>query len=303
MKWTKLGRIIAPDPQIGWMADFTGPSFADVEDENSDEISIYVTGRDGANRSRIGIVYFNMKTQKIRSITPEPVISLGEKGAFDQNGTGYPIIVPNGDKKFMYYVGWIPCVLVPFHNECGLAVQQKDGQYERVTKAALLPPNAEEYLGIGSSYVLREAPGKWKMWYTCFHRWGGEGEHKHFYDIKYAESKNGIDWVRPNILCITFKDDGEYAIGKPSVLFHEGRYHMWFVYRGERYKIGYAVSEDGKSWERLDHLAGIDWSEEGWDSEMVCYPHVFTWKNELYMLFNGNGYGKTGVGLAKLESW
>ena len=42
-------------------------------------------------------------------------------------------------------------------------------------------------------------------------------------------------------------------------------------------------------------------SESGWDSEMVCYPYVFEYNDKLYMLYNGNGYGKTGIGLAVLE--
>ena len=34
---------------------------------------------------------------------------------------------------------------------------------------------------------------------------------------------------------------------------------------------------------------------------MVCYPYVFEYNDKLYMLYNGNGYGKTGIGLAVLE--
>jgi hypothetical protein len=46
----------------------------------------------------------------------------------------------------------------------------------------------------------------------------------------------------------------------------------------------------------------FDVSEEGWDSEMMCYPYVFDHKGERYMLYNGNGYGKSGFGIAKLIS-
>ena len=49
---------------------------------------------------------------------------------------------------------------------------------------------------------------------------------------------------------------------------------------------------------RNDELAGIDVSPEGWDSEMICYPYIFEHRGLLYMLYNGNGYGKTGFGLA-----
>ena len=44
----------------------------------------------------------------------------------------------------------------------------------------------------------------------------------------------------------------------------------------------------------------IDVSDDGWDSEMICYPFVFDHKGKRYMLYNGNDYGKKGFGLAIL---
>lgn len=123
---------------------------------------------------------------------------------------------------------------------------------------------------------------------------------KHYYHIKYAESLNGIDWERKGIVCIDFKSNDEYAIARPCVLKEEGIYKMWYSYRGESYRIGYAESKDGIQWERKDKEAGIDVSATGWDSEMICCPHVFEHNGEKYMLYNGNGYGKTGIGLAVL---
>ncbi len=40
---------------------------------------------------------------------------------------------------------------------------------------------------------------------------------------------------------------------------------------------------------------------DGWDSEMIDYPFDFDHKGHRYMLYNGNGYGKTGFWLAVLE--
>ena len=51
---------------------------------------------------------------------------------------------------------------------------------------------------------------------------------------------------------------------------------------------------------RKDEEVGVDISESGWDYEMICYPFVWEHKGEKYMLYNGNSYGKTGVGLAIL---
>lgn len=79
---------------------------------------------------------------------------------------------------------------------------------------------------------------------------------------------------------------------------------MWFSYRsgtGETYRIGYAISSDGKQWKLALNETGIDVSASGWDSEMIEYPFVFDHEGRRYMLYNGNGYGKTGFGLAVLE--
>ncbi len=58
------------------------------------------------------------------------------------------------------------------------------------------------------------------------------------------------------------------------------------------------LKEDGLHWVRSDQDAGIDASESGWDSEMIEYTYVFTHKGTKYMLYNGNGYGTDGIGLA-----
>ena len=77
---------------------------------------------------------------------------------------------------------------------------------------------------------------------------------------------------------------------------------MWYCHRGLTYRIGYAESRDGIHWNRLDHLSGIDVSQDGWDSEMIEYPFVFDHKGKRYMLYAGNGFGKTGFGIAVLTN-
>jgi hypothetical protein len=80
---------------------------------------------------------------------------------------------------------------------------------------------------------------------------------------------------------------------------------MWYSYRGnndiQTYRIGYAESINGVDWIRKDEEVNFDTSKKDWDSEMVCYPFVFIYKNDKYMLYNGNNYGKTGIGLSKLK--
>ena len=52
---------------------------------------------------------------------------------------------------------------------------------------------------------------------------------------------------------------------------------------------------------RDDAHAGLDVSDEGWDSEMVSYPHLFELDGRVHMLYLGNQVGRGGFGLATLE--
>jgi hypothetical protein len=141
------------------------------------------------------------------------------------------------------------------------------------------------------------------MWYGSTNTWdAGNGEMLHV--INYASSYDGHRWKREG-LSVPYKLNTAQAFSRPTVIGSlQLGYQMWFSYRsgtGEKYRIGYAVSEDGKHWQLALEKAGIDVSKEGWDSEMIAYPFVFDHKDERYMLYNGNGYGKTGFGLAILE--
>jgi len=104
------------------------------------------------------------------------------------------------------------------------------------------------------------------------------------------------------------KFEGE-ANARPCVLKEDGLYKMWYCYRGsidyrtdkrQSYRLGYAESADGISWIRKDEQVGIDVSEDGWDSTMICYPYVYVHKGRKYLLYNGNGFGESGIGYAVL---
>jgi hypothetical protein len=235
-----------------------------------------------------------------QDLSRSPVLSFSEPGAFDENGVSYPYVVRKGQKVFLYYNGWMPTVLTPFQIHLGLAVSSDGDHFERASRAPILERTNDDHLSIGSVGVLDD-DGLWRMWYTSFVRWGRKAsQHKHYYLIKYAESDDGIHWRRDNTVCIDFRDTDEFSICRPSVIRHDGLYHMWFSYRGRHYRIGYAWSEDGIHWQRRDDLAGIDVSETGWDSESVCYSYVFRHMDALHMLYCGNEYGRDGLGLARL---
>ena len=77
---------------------------------------------------------------------------------------------------------------------------------------------------------------------------------------------------------------------------------MWFGYKQDFYRIGYAESLNGINWIRKDHIVNIDVSKDGFDSEMLEYASVVRYKSGYAMFYNGNNYGYDGIGLA-ISEW
>jgi hypothetical protein len=172
LKWEKSGKIISPQKDIFWMQTWTGASFA-RQIKDTSVVEIFVTGRDDKNRSRIGKVYVDFSQNfRILSIDKDPVFSLGDLGAFDENGVSYPWLFSQGNNNYMLYVGWRPTVLTPFTNGLGLAIEFTNGKFERISKAPILPLNNDDYLSIGSSCIYVES-NVIRLYYTSFLKWGG----------------------------------------------------------------------------------------------------------------------------------
>ncbi len=152
--------------------------------------------------------------------------------------------------------------------------------------------------------------GKWMMWYLSCTKWQViNGRTEPFYLVKYAESSDGILWRPTNHECLGY-DEFTNAIGRPCVLTENGIYKMLYSYRSAKgyrtdqkqsYRLGYAESVNGINWVRKDEEVGINRSKRGWDAEMICYCHICEHKGRKYLLYNGNGFGRSGFGYAILE--
>ena len=301
MKWEKLGLIISPG-KYEWIVNHAQNPFSETIE--SDIYKIHFAGRDKRNRARGGwaVIDINNPT-KLLDFSDAPSIDLGRIGCFDDSGVMPSCIVDKDGQKYMYYTGWSKAITTPFTFYTGLMVSSDGGKsFERYSLAPVLGRSFHDPFLTCSPWVIIEN-NVWKMWYVSGTGWDVSNkdiEAKHFYNIKYAESEDGIHWNNNGIICIDFLKD-EYAIARPTVLKENNIYKMWYCFRGgfNRYRAGYAESQDGIKWTRKDNLVGIDVSSSGWDSEMICYPCILKNNGNDYLLYNGNDYGRTGVGLAK----
>ena len=258
--------------------------------------------------------YFELSKDNLQIIVDRdnPVVEHGNRGSFDWAGImPTAIMTPDESTVFLYYIGWSVRKDVPYHNNLGLLVSKDNGvNFKKFSDGPVFSTSYKEPGYVGTISIIFDE-GIFKGWYLSCRSWiEDEGNFEPVYDIKYATSKNGIDWDPSNITCISLEKD-EGGLSQASVIKENGIYHMWFSARKKKdfrknkdnsYRILYATSSDGISWVRKDKSFGLSISPEGWDSEMVEYPCVVKENKDLYMFYNGNNFGKSGIGLAKWKN-
>ncbi len=301
MKWEKKGQIFLPAGQYDWVKTHAMLPVADhIKDDN---FRIYFSGRDASNISRTGFIEIDLKApSKILHLSEKPIIDIGELGSYDDNGISPTCIVNHDGKKYFYIMGWNKGSKVRAAEVSGLAISNDDGKtFKRYSRAPVLDrTDKEPYTILVVSCIIIEN-GIWRMWYDSADRWINEELPR--YNIKYAESTDGINWKREGLVSVDYKHENETRVSRASIIKDDGIYKMWYCYAMGTggYTMGYAESPDGLQFKRMDDKVGIELSSSGWDSEMICYPNVFKHKEETYMLYCGNGYGRAGFGYAVLR--
>jgi len=296
LTWRRLGRLALDTSRATWAA--THAALPALEPLGDGRWAVYLSLRDPDGRARVGRTVLDMRgTPALAPLDADPVLDLGTLGAFDDSGVTTSCLVAHGEARYLYYTGWSRGVTVPFYLAAGVAVSQRGGPFVRRSAAPLLDRSPADLFLTASPFVTIE-DGCWRMWYVSATEWRATAAGpRHYYNIRYAESADGIDWSRDGRICLDYRDAEEHAFARPWVVRDPDAYRMWFAVRGNRYRIEMAESPDGNRWTRHGD-ASLEAAPEGWDSGMVEYPCLFDWHGERYMLYNGSDYGRTGVGLA-----
>jgi len=302
-KWRKLGLLYCPSddgqhPKLLSHAANPLPVLLD-----GDAYRIFFSGRDSDNRSSVGAVDIDIANQKIIQAHHQPFFEHGPEGSFYADGVSIGNCYEVDGIQYMLFMGWQNPKDGHWRGDIGRLVVQPDLTLELEHEVPFMESNNNDPLSLSYPWVTKNATDDYCMWYGSTETWdAGNGEMLHV--INYASSTDGHNWTREG-LAIPYKLGKAQVFSRPTVMRNmEMGCEMWFSYRsgnGTMYRLGYAFSEDRRQWKVSLDDAGIDVSAVGWDSEMIEYPFVFNHNSQRYMLYNGNGYGKSGFGLAILE--
>ncbi len=302
-QWKKLGLLYAPpvaDRHPKLLTHAANPLPVHLE---GDVYRIFYSGRDERNRSSVGAVDIDIVQRKVVTDHCDPFFEHGAEGGFYSDGVSIGNCYVAGGVRYMLFMGWQNPSGGHWRGDIGRLIVTPDLTLKLDTEQPFLSSDSTDPISLSYPWVEANPNGEYDMWYGSTLTWeAGNGEMLHV--INHATSRDGHAWSRKG-LAVPYEIGIAQAFSRPTVVANRGRdIEMWYSYRsgaGEKYRIGYAHSADGEKWKLDLNEVGIDVSFSGWDSEMIEYPFVFDHNGSRYMLYNGNGYGKTGFGLAVLE--
>lgn len=302
MRWQKLGRLYTPSSRHPKLASHAANPLA-IQLEG-DVYRVFFSGRDQSNRSSVGFVDVDLHRRSVVREHESPVFEHGLPGSFYSHGVSIGCHYRVGTSRSILFMGWQVPPDGHWRGDIGRLTLADDLETLSLEdEHPFLGADEEDRLSLSYPWIERQPNGDFRMWYGSTESWdAGNGEMLH--PIKLATSDDGVAWRRLGV-AVPYRLGEAQAFSRPTLARRpDGSYDMWFSYRGNaqrRYRIGYAFSQDGIRWSLRLGETGIDVSEAGWDSEMIEYPYVFDHGSERYMLYNGNGYGASGFGLAVLD--
>jgi predicted GH43/DUF377 family glycosyl hydrolase len=298
MRWRKLGLVYTPDGKRPWaLSHAMLPTPLLLAD---DLVRLYVSHTDEHTVGRVGYIDIRLSDPtRVLGVADRPLLDIGDPGTFDDNGVTACSVVPVTNALRLYYAGVQLQRKIPYTLFSGVAISSgPDGPFRRQSRVPVLDRVEAELFSRTAPFVMHEN-GRWRMWYVGGSGWV-EGKDKLLpsYSMRHIESEDGLVWNEPSTECFA-PQGAEIGFGRPFIVHEGAAYRMWYAVRYRTgYDIGYATSSDGLRWTRRDNEAGIARSQTGWDSEMICFPAVIPRPKQWIMFYNGNGYGRTGVGVA-----
>lgn len=306
-RWRKLGLVFAVAGGRPWSVSHAQMPTPLVL---GDRIRVFYSTRDARNRSATG--FFDVAATdptRVMLDHAHPVLGPGSPGTFDDCGAMASAVVEVDGEIRLYYQGWNVRTTVPFQTAIGLAISRDAGRsFERHSVGPVLDRSPADPLFCSMPTVMHH--DGWRMWYASGVEWRATADGMEpRYHLHQAVSTDGIRWT-PEGVALDFATPEEGGIARPAVAVGAGGWHLWYCvrhwrnYRGgaaSAYRICSAQSADGIHWRRDTQPPVVDVSPAGWDSEMTAYPAVVDACGSRYMFFNGNGFGRSGIGVAVAE--
>lgn len=270
----------------------------------ADCIRVFFSSCDAELRGRIFCVDLSLDhPHTVIHFDPAPVLDLGAAGSFDADGVNPCHLEIVDDVWRLYYVGWQRLSQdVPYTLLAGLALSDDRGKtFVRWKYEPVLPATPDERYFRTAPFVRRVGDG-FEMLYIGGNRFVGSPSGKLLprYAIRRSRSMDGIRWSDPaEDVLLPDEVRGEIGFGRPRIETLPGQAPalMVSVRTEQTYTLMSGPWDEGP-FDRSRLVKVIDAAPHGWASEMTCFGATCQVEGRTLLLYNGNGFGRTGFGLA-----
>ncbi len=303
MTWIRRGKLFGNDTwDLEWHKLNTQLPIPYLMDE--DRLRLFVTLCDAENRGRLGFVDVNPDNpSEIIDYSHEPLLDVGKRGCFDENGVVSTALLENDGKLYIYYCGFQKHVNYPYSSLAGVAVSIDGGQsFSRIRETPLLERKDGEMF-IRTGVGIYKYGNVYRLYYASGNEWlSVNNKLVPQYSFRYIDSDSPICFDGESIKMFPLEND-EFGMTTPQIFKTDSGYEMIYSVRtvSEGYRMGYATSKDGIEFSRNDKVMDMERPNGEFDSEMICYGKCYKRGDRTYLFYSGNHYGMDGIGWAELE--
>ena len=309
--WRREGLLLAARPDHPLINRTYVPTVLPLGD---DLWRIYFAGCDRDNLSRVLAVDVD-PTRHMQVVAEhfEPLLELGQIGAFDFSGTIPSCALRVQDQVWLYYFGAHLRKEVRAGTAIGLAVSDDGLTFRRAYEGPVLGPGPLDPFLTASPCVVAGAGG-YRMWYVSGMPWiraQAGVQLDPTCGIRMALSADGRLWSPDTMAVIDPLEPRAVGLARPWIADSPDGLQLWYSRRGSDYREG-GESPYRMAHVRIDAASGrvtgtplaVHFENPpqpgDFDDWMQAYSCVLPSGPDLIMLYNGNGFGRTGIGWARL---
>lgn len=270
---------------------------------------IYFNARNSENR--LFPVAFDVDPEDSMRVIAEhlaPLLPNGPVGRYDHTGVVASCAIRVGEQIRLYTTGVHIRADVRFETQIGLAHSDDGLAFSPTFAGPVRSTGAFDPYFVSSPCVRACAEG-FRMWYVSGTSWQIEGDSlEPEYDIRTCVSADGLFWETNSSLAVSASALGASGLARPWVTETPAGGRLWSSARGAAFrnagKEAYRMFSQPLSPQGIA-LGDIELVEfenppasTDFDSWMQCYPCVVQHGDTEVMFYNGNDFGRDGVGWA-----
>jgi hypothetical protein len=293
--WRKLGRVL----QASGGALSRTHVMLPTPYLMADRLRLFYASCDDDLRGRIFYADFAREPPfAIMAVSPQPVFDVGPAGGFDCDGVNPSQIIETDGQLALLYIGWRrgpPAE--PYTLLAGVAVSRDQGLSFARRDEPLLPPRPGERLFRTAPFIDRDADG-FRLLYIGGDVFvdDGPGRRSPVYSLMEMRGEGLWTWDAPaRVVMAPDVAAGEVGFGRPVAT--PDRKLMLSL----RTRAGYRLVETDLEIDprnRPPFAPVITPPFEPWEAHMTCFGAPCRVGDIEVLFYNGDGYGRTGLGLA-----